>query len=70
MLWPKMISSGDGAIAIKPATQLIMAGSKLLGAVPQDLLAAPAASIPQLPIILLGGTLLAIGMLTTRMLEE
>jgi hypothetical protein len=59
-----------GAIAIKPATQLVMAGSRLLGAVPQDILVAPADWIPQLPIVLLGGALLVIGMLSVRMLEE
>ena len=59
-----------GAIAIKPASQLFAAGLALISAVPMDLFAAPAAMIPQLPLILLGGTLLAIGMLTFRMLEE
>ena len=59
-----------GAIAIKPASQLVAAGLALISAVPMDLVAAPAAMIPQLPLILLGGTLLAIGMLTFRMLEE
>ena len=59
-----------GAIALKPATQLFQIGSSLLGAMPDELVSAPALTIPQLPIVLLGGTLLIVGMLTARMLEE
>ena len=59
-------------IAIKPASQLVAAGTRVLGAVPQDILAMPTVSlsIPQLPTVLLVGALLAIGMLSIRMLEE
>ena len=59
-----------GAIALKPATQLLSVIPTLLGALPQDLVAIPAVTLPQLPVVLLGGTLLAIGVLTARMLEE
>ena len=59
-----------GAIALKPATQVLNVGAKLLEAMPQEILAMPEVTLPQLPIILLGVTLLAIGALTARMLEE
>jgi len=59
-----------GAIAMKPALQLIVIVSRLLSIVPNDLLAAPVTAIPQLPIVLLGAMLLVIGMLSIRMLEE
>ena len=59
-----------GAVAFKPAMQVLNLGTSLLGALPQDLVAVPAITLPQLPVILLGGTLLAIGVLTARMLEE
>jgi len=59
-----------GAIAIKPALQLVQVGSGLLSAVPQELFATPAALVSQLPIILFAGTVLVVGMLSTRMLEE
>ena len=59
-----------GAIAWKPAMQIMNAGATLVGAFPQDLVTVPAVTLPQLPLLLLGGTLLAIGVLTARMLEE
>ena len=58
------------AIAIKPVLQLIALGSNLLGVVAPELLVVPEVAIPQLSTIMLGGTLLAIVMLSTRMLEE
>ena len=59
-----------GAIALKPALQILDAGTAVISALPQDLVAVPAVTVPQLPLILVGGTLLAIGVLTARMLEE
>ena len=59
-----------GAIAFKPATQLVSVMQALLGTLPQDVVAIPTITLPQLPVVLLGGTLLAIGVLTARMLEE
>ena len=58
------------AVALKPATQLLAVIPTLIGALPQDLVEIPAVAVPQLPIVLLGGTLLAIVVLTARMLEE
>ena len=59
-----------GAIAVKPALQFVLVGSRLLNAVPQDLFAAPAAWISQLPIILITATVLVVCMLSVRMLDE
>jgi len=59
-----------GAIAIKPATQILVASSKLMTVVPQGLFELPASWIPQLQIVVLGAMLLAAGMLGIRMLEE
>ena len=58
------------AIAIKPLMQLVSIGSRLLGAVSQELPAVPVASIIQLPVIIVAVVVLAIGMLSVRMLEE
>ena len=69
-----------GAIAIKPATQLVIAASKLLTVVPQGMLDAPTDWIPQVQTlafgatltqtVVLGAMLLAAGLLGTRMLVE
>jgi len=69
-----------GAIAIKPATQLVIAASKLLTVVPQGMLDAPTTWIPQMQdvafgatlmqAVVLGAMLLAAGLLGTRMLAE
>ena len=59
-----------GAIAFKPTLQILNAGASLVGALPQDLVSLPAIDLPQLPVILLGASLLVIGLLTARMLEE
>ena len=58
------------AIAFKPALQILNVGSALLGAMPQDLITIPSITVPQLPVIIMGGMLLVIGALTARMLEE
>ncbi len=59
-----------GAIAIKPATQIMIAASKLMTVVPQGIFEMPATWIPQIQIVVLGAMLLAAGMLGIRMLEE
>jgi len=69
-----------GAVAIKPATQLVIAASKLLTVVPQGILDAPTTWIPQMQSVAFGATLtqtvvlgamvLAAGLLGTRMLVE
>ena len=68
------------AIAIKPASQLIVAVSKLLTVVPEDVVAAPASWLPQVAGIAVSGSLLqtaiygiaflGIGLLGTKMLTE
>ncbi len=69
-----------GAFAVKPATQLVIAASKLLTVVPKGVLELPATWIPQVETVVfgasltqtvvLGAMLLAAGVLGTRMLEE
>jgi len=59
-----------GVIAIEPATQILVASSKLMTVVPQGLFELPASWIPQMQIVVLGAMLLAAGMLGIRMLEE
>ena len=69
-----------GVFAIKPATQLAIAVSKLLTVVPQGMLDVPTTWIPQaqtvvfgatlMQTVVLGAMLLAAGILGTRMLIE
>jgi hypothetical protein len=69
-----------GAIALKPASQLVVAASKVLTVVPQGMLDVPTDWIPQvqtvafgatlMEIIVLGAMLLVAGLLGTRMLIE
>ena len=69
-----------GAIAIKPASQLVMAAAKLLTVVPQDVVVAPAGWLPQVQNIaisgsfmqtaLYGAVLLGVGLLGAKMLTD
>ena len=69
-----------GAIAIKPASQLVLAASKLLTIVPQDVVVTPAEWLPQVQGIAISGSfvqtaiygavLLGVGLLGARMLTE
>ena len=69
-----------GAIAIKPASQLVMAASKLLTAVPQDVVVGSADWLPAMSGIAISGSfiqtaiygavLLGVGLLGARMLTE
>ena len=69
-----------GAIAIKPAAQLVVAVSKLLTVVPQDVVVAQAEWLPQVQGIAISGSflqtaiygavLLGVGILGARMLTE
>ena len=69
-----------GAIAIKPAWQLVVAASKVLAVVPEGLFELPVSWIPQIETVVfgasilqmavLGAMLLAAGLLGTRLLVE
>ena len=69
-----------GAIAIKPAYQLVMAAAKLLTVVPQDVVVAPVDWLPQVQNIAISGSLmqtalyglvlLGVGVLGAKMLTE
>ena len=59
-----------GAIAIKPLAGLVTAAVRLTSLLPQELLAATAALIPQAPMIVLGAMLLAAFLLGLRALDD
>jgi hypothetical protein len=58
-----------GAISIKPLFQVVVAASKLLTVMPQELFIIPDGWIPQLQTVLIGAMLLAAGMLGIRAIE-
>ncbi len=62
--------AAGGSIAIKPMSQLVSAATKLMMAVPQDVLSVPAGWIPQAQMIILGAILFAAGMVGIRMIEN
>jgi hypothetical protein len=59
-----------GAIAVKPLAGLVTAVVSLSSLLPQELLSATAAVIPQAPIIVLGAMLLVACLLGLRALED
>ena len=69
-----------GAIAIKPASQLVVAAAKLLTVVPQDVVVSSAEWVPQVQgiavsgsfvqTVVYGAVLLGVGILGARMLTE
>jgi hypothetical protein len=59
-----------GGIAVKPLSQLVTAATKLMMAVPQDLLNVPVDYVPQAQMLILGGVLFAIGMVSVRLIEN
>ena len=58
------------AIAIRPMLELVSLGSAFLGMLPSEWSSLPFDWLPQGSVLLLGGGLFAIGMMTFRMLEE
>ena len=68
------------AIAIKPATQLVLAASQLLTVVPEDVILLPAEWLPKVQDVVVSGSfvqtviygavLLGVGLIGTRMLAE
>ncbi len=59
-----------GAIAIEPLAGLVTAAVRLSSLLPQEVLAATAALIPQAPMIVLGAMLLAACLLGLRALDD
>ena len=59
-----------GAIAAKPFAQLVIAVSKLLTVMPQELIALPTDWLPQIQLVVLGAMLLVAASLGLRMLED
>jgi hypothetical protein len=58
-----------GTISIKPLSQLLLAASKLLTVMPQELFIIPDGWMPQLQTVFIGAMLLAAGMLGIRSIE-
>jgi len=59
-----------GAVAIKPASELALAATKLLTVIPLGMFDVPAAWMPQMQTVILGAMLLVVGMLGMRMIED
>ena len=59
-----------GAIAFKPLSGLFAALANLSVLIPEDAINSATSSIPQLQIIVMGGVLLAVGLMGTKMLER
>ena len=59
-----------GGIAARPALELAALAGNLLTVVPQSLLEAPAASIPQIQTVVLGALLLVAVVVGMQMLED
>ena len=59
-----------GGIAAKPVSELVLAASKVLTVLPQDLLAVPATWVPQIQLVVVGAMLLAAGGLGMRLIED
>ena len=58
------------AIAVKPAGQLVEVVSRMLALVPADVAGAPLALLSQFPTVIMGGMLLAVGLLFIQSLAE
>ena len=58
------------AVAIKPAIELLSLVPKLLSLVPSEVTSVPMSFLPQLPIVVLGGMLLAVAMAFIQSLAE
>ena len=59
-----------GSIAIKPLSQLVMAGAQLMMAMPQEFLSVPEGWVPQVQMLILGALVFAVGMVSVRMIEN
>jgi hypothetical protein len=59
-----------GAIAFKPLTGLVTTFANLSSLIPQDLVSGATSSIPQFQTIVLGAILLAVGLVSMRLLEN
>jgi hypothetical protein len=57
-------------IAIKPAVELLTFAPRLLSLVPPEVTSVPMNFLPQLPVVVLGGMLLAVGLAFMQSLAE
>jgi len=58
------------AVAAKPASELVMIAPSLINLVPTDLMSVPLSLLPQLPIVVLGGMLLFVGVAFLQSLAD
>jgi hypothetical protein len=58
------------AIAVKPAIELLAFAPRLLSLVPAEVTSVPMSLLPQLPVVVLGGMLLAVGMAFAQSLAD
>ena len=59
-----------GVIAFKPLAALVSTLANFSSLIPEDLVSGAASSIPQFQTIVLGAILLAVGLISMRMLED
>lgn len=59
-----------GAIAAKPAIDLLLVASRLLTVIPEDLRALPLESLPQLPTVVVGLVIAVLAAVSLRALEQ
>ena len=59
-----------GAIAIRPATELIATLVQLYGLVPAEIVALPMKFLPQFQLVVLGGMLFAVALTLVRFIDE
>ena len=59
-----------GAIAVKPLAEVVTAAVRLSSLLPEELVTATTSLIPQVPMIVLGGMLLAACLLGLRALDD
>ena len=59
-----------GAIAIRPATELVKIVLQLFNIVPAEIMTVPLSFLPQFQLVVLGGMLLAVALTLLRFIEE
>lgn len=58
------------AIAVKPASELVAVAPRLFNLVPPEVMSVPMSFLPQLPIVVMGGMLVAVGLAFFQSLAE
>jgi hypothetical protein len=58
------------AVAVKPAGQLVEISSRILSLLPAEVASVPLSLLPQLPTVIMGGMLFAVGLVFIQSLAE